>query len=599
MPRFSEQFIQQVAQATDIVDLIAQYVALKQKGREFVGLCPFHNDKNPSMYVVPAKQIYHCFVCQSGGGVFQWMMQYEKLSFPEAVEQLADRANIPLPAEAAPAGPADVAPSTLVKLTAMAADFFHQQLMGPGGQAAREYAIARGLTQESLDRFSIGYAPNDWEQLTRAARRQGFTDRQLLAAGLVIARGDDGGYDPQRGCYDRFRHRLMFPIHDRQGRPIAFGGRALDPADRAKYINSPEGPLFDKSGQLYGLWWAREGIGSSGQAVVVEGYMDCVIPLQAGLSNVVATLGTALTDRHVTLLSRHAREVVLVFDSDAAGAAAADRALEMFLHQQLHVRVATVPSGKDPCDYTLAFGGEAMKKVVADAPDALQYAWGRRESALRAAGDNLAARQRIIDDFLRLVVSSAAYGAIDEIRRGQLAQHIAHILNISAGDLQTQMRRMARHIPRHSGTAAPPPAAAAAPMPTAQRHVVQVLLNRGDLFDLAAEKIDWHDFSDPRLSSLAQAIWRHGQGGELTLEAVLADETMAAYGGLIAELAAAGEREANYEQTLADAVAQMLEKRCGEDLRRLKDSLHDDDVLRQLQQRLGKGGGPRRHPGTI
>jgi len=592
--RYPEQFIQQVAQATDIVDMISQFVALKKRGKEFVGICPFHDDKRPSMYVSPLKQIFKCFACGAGGGVYQFLMLYEKLPFPEAVRTLADRANIPMPRLPGGGGPAQedgLSKNDLIKVAAFAAGFFRSQLHSAAGRSAMDYALGRGLSAESIERFALGYSPDAWDSLIRAAAVAGISEAKLLAAGLISPR--EGG----RGYYDRFRNRLMFPIIDPQGRTIAFGGRALAQDERAKYLNSPESILFDKSSHLYALNWAREGIVAANEAIVVEGYLDALIAIQAGVPNVVATLGTALTDRHVSLLSRYARRVVLIFDADAAGRAAVERALEMFLAQQLHVRVATVPAGKDPCDYCLAEGAEGLIRLLEAAPDALEYVWRRRQEALVAAGDNLSERRRVLEEFLSLVVSSAAYGAIDEVRRGQLAQHIAHLLNIPAADLQQQMRRLARRIARGSGR--PDDAAVHGRYEgrgaVAERHLLEVLLNRPDLFDQAAERLDPKDFTDEQYCKIASRVWAAGASGGANLDELLADEETTALGGLLTHLAAEGERRGNYEQTLAGAVQNMLYRRQRRELDDLRASPTSDEALRELSQRL-KQPDVRRHP---
>ncbi len=595
MPRFSEQFIQQVAQATDIVELIGQYVALKRRGKEFVGLCPFHDDHKPSMYVSPAKQIFKCFACGAGGGVYQFLMMYDKQEFPEAVRTLADRANIPLPAQTAehPGEGKGLGKKELVSLTTFAARFFRSQLRSAVGAAVLEYARSRGLKDESIDRFGLGYAPDSWDALLTAARKEGFSEAQMVAAGLAVRRDQAAGGS---GCYDRFRNRLMFPIFDPAGKVIAFGGRAMDDKEQAKYLNSPESVLFDKSACLYALNWARESIVSSGQAVVVEGYLDALIPLQAGLANVVATLGTAMTDRHVRLLSRYAKEAVVVFDADAAGQAAAERALEVFLAQQLHVRVATIPAGKDPCDYCLAEGPDALKALVAESPDALQYVWSRREEAWRAAGENLADRRRLVEEFLRLVVSSAAYGAIDGVREGQLAQHIGHMLNVSAIDLQQQMRRLARRTPRSSMSPAEAEASADnTPATTAERNLLEVLLNRPDLFETAAEQVNPEDFTGEELRSVAEVVWALGRAGKLTLEDVLASQPVRKQGGLIVDLLTSGERRGNYDQTLSGAVEHLLYCRNQLQVQELKQSGYTDQTLRQLGESFRRAD-VRRHP---
>ena len=596
MARFSEQFVQQVAQATDIVDLIGQYIALKKRGHEFLGLCPFHADKHPSMNVSPNKQIFKCFACGAGGGVFKFVELYDKLSFPEAVKALAERANIPLPREFEPAPvQAGMSKQDLLRVTAFAAEFFREQLHSPGGRDTLEYAHSRGLTDATIERFGLGFAPDFWDMLLKAARRQGFAEQQLLAAGLVVRR-ENG-----EGCYDRFRNRLIFPILDVANNVIAFGGRALAANERAKYLNSPESVLYDKSSQLYALNWAREAIGADGLAVVVEGYMDALVPHQAGVGNVVANLGTALTDRQVRLLSRYAKEVVLIYDADTAGQLAAERSLEMFLAQQMHVRVATIPEGKDLCDYTLAAGGDAMRALIASAPDALEYAWGRRAAQLEQAGNNLAQRRQIVEEFLRLVASCSAFGAIDEVRRGQLAQHIAHLLNISSSEVQQQLRRLARTIPRANMPQDAPVRAATHEGGTpsshlTERQVLEVLLNRPELFDSVMEKLDATDFEDRDFARIAQEIWRRGQEGHLASEELVASETMAPLGGLLAELIATGQRRGNHEQTLAGAVEYMLYRRNRRQMQGLKSAGYTDESLRQLTDQHLKKPDARRRP---
>lgn len=585
--RFPGHFVNQVAQATDVVDLIGQYVALKKRGKEFVGLCPFHDDKRPSLNVSPAKQIFKCFACGAGGGVFQFLMLYEKLSFPQAVRTLAERAHIPLPAEAAAPEPAGLGRNDLIAVTTFAARFFRTQLRSPAGAEPLRYALGRGLSEESIDRFGLGYAPDSWDALLRAALAEGYSEQQLVAAGLVARR------EERSGCYDRFRNRLIFPIFSPAGEVIAFGGRALAAEEQAKYLNSPDTALFDKSAQLYALNWSRQAIATANTAIVVEGYLDALMPLQFGVGNVVATMGTALTDRHVRLLSRYATEAVLVFDADTAGSAAAERALEIFLAQQVHVRVATVPEGKDPCDYCLTRGGQAFADLVAQAPDALHYVWQKRLEQVRAAGDNLAARRAAVEDFLRVVAQSGTYGAIDEVRRGQLAQHIAHMLNVPAADLQQQMRRLARSMPRpgQAGTAPPPTAIGS----DAQREVLEVLLNQPDLFGQASQKISPEDFPDPMLRQIAQAVWSAAEGGAVRIDELLAREELSTHAGLLVELAGAGERRGNYEPTLAGAVEDLVYRRGRREVQDIKSAGLSDESLRALDQHLRQED-LRRHP---
>lgn len=587
MARFSQQFIQQVLQATDIVDLIGRYVALKQKGREFAGLCPFHDDSRPSMFVSPAKQIYKCFACGAGGNALTFLTEYEKLPFPEAVRKLAEQANIPLPKDYEPDTPNGLGKADLTKLTELACGFFRSQLASPGGADALAYAKQRGLSDESIERFALGYAPNEWEAFSRFARRKGFSEQQLVAAGLAKRR------DRGQGCYDTFRNRLMFPIHDLTGRVIAFGGRALDPDERAKYLNSPESALFDKSSLVYGLQFARDAIVRTKQAVVVEGYLDVLLPHQQGVETLVATLGTALTDRHVRLLSRYAEGVVLLFDADTAGAAAAERGLELFLAQRVHVRVATIPAGKDPADYVLAEGAEALQQLIDAAPDALEYVWQHRYDAWQAAGANPSQRGRVIDDFLRLVVTSSAYGAIDETRRSMLAQHIAHVVNVPEMDLQRQMRLMQRKLQPGSAARPAEPAmggspASSGPGVNPERVVLEVLLDEPELFDDAAERIDPGMFTDAMLRALAERVWALGAEDRLSMDELLGDEQLASAARLVTDLAWQGRARGNHRASLAEAIQRIAERLDRGQLSQLKSNLDDDQALRVLQEKLSR-----------
>ena len=579
--RFSEQFVQQVLDSIDIVELVGQYVALTHKGREFIGLCPFHDDKKPSLNVSPAKQIFKCFSCGAGGDALKFLTLYEKYSFPEAVRVLAERSAIPLPQDAQQPQQhepqAGLSKRDLLKVTQFAADYFMAQLQAPQAKSTLQYARDRGFTDESIKRFGIGYAPDSWDGLLSAAGAKGISTQQLLAAGLVAQK------DNTDRCYDRFRHRLIFPIYDLTGSVIAFGGRALRDDERAKYLNSPESILFDKSSNLYAMNWARQSVVSGGTAVVVEGYLDALIPHQGGCDNVVASLGTALTDRHVRLLGRYAKEVVLVFDADQAGATAAQRAMEVFLAQQLGIRVATIPAGKDPCDFCLAEGPEAFKKLVAEAPDAMQYAWDLRLGEYRAAGGSPSEQHKVAQEFLRLIATSAAFGAIDEMRRGQLAQHIGHMLNIPPAELQRQMQQLSRQ------TRTARPVGGQAPVRNVEmitrdpeRIVLQILLNDGEMFHDVSEKLHPRDFTDPQLRAIADKIWTLGHKDRLTLQAVMSDAEMHELANMLTDMALAAERQAHGEQALASATEALLQRQSQRDIQNIRSGDLDDDALRRL-----------------
>ncbi len=597
MARFSERFVNQVQQATDIVDVVGQYVALKKRGKEFVGLCPFHDDNRPSMYVSPAKQIFKCFACGAGGSVFQFIMGLQKTAFPEAVRQLAERAGIPVPQEKTPSGAgSEISGETLIKLTTFAARFFRDRLGSDEGVAALEYARSRKLSDESIKRFGIGYAPDRWESLRPAAIGAGFSDRQLMAAGLVVQR-DSGS------TYDRFRNRLIFPIFDVGGRVIAFGGRAMAADERAKYLNSPETVLFDKSANLYGLNWSHRAISQAGQAVVVEGYLDALMLIQEGIGNVVATLGTSLTERQVRLLGRYAREVVLVFDADTAGQAAAERAIEIFLAQRLHVRVATVPEEqiagqvvKDPCDYVLAAGADAVRKLLTEAPDALGFAWSRRADAYRRS-DTLPEKRTILEEFLRLVVSSSAYGSIDALREGLLIGQVSELVGLSPADVSEHMRRLSRGIRRSGGGQEDQTDEAGGSAARAEEWLLGALINEPELFESVRDSISPEMFAEPLLRSIAEQVWRLAGESRLEITALLMAGQTEQWGRVVTDLESAGQQRGNYARTLTDAAEVLLRSRRLEEIRQLKAGADTD--LNDLKRKISEEGlkpDPRRRP---
>lgn len=587
-----EQFVHQVQQATDIVDLVGQYVSIRQRGRDYVGLCPFHQEKTPSFYVSPTKQIFKCFGCQAGGGVFQFVQKQQNVSFPDAVRFLAERAGIPVPRGEGQAVEAGMDRGELVRLMRFAADFYRSQLRGDAGRDALAYARGRKFSEESIDRFELGYAPDRWDSLYSAAREAGFRDRQLLAVGLVVERREGNG------CYDRFRNRLMFPIIDQAGRVLAFGGRALSAEERAKYLNSPETVLFDKSSCLFGLNWAHKAISAEGSAVVVEGYFDALMPIQEGVENVVATLGTSLTDRHVRMLSRLATDVTLLFDADAAGARAAERGLELFIAQQMNVRVAAVPDGKDPCDYVLSAGAEALRTLVADAPDALEHVWREQMARLGNTG-NLVDRRKAAEAFLRVVVTSAAYEAIDPMRQGMLINRLAHLMGVSVEQMTARVRQMVRKVPtsaqRRPSVASGREDAAPALGPIgAKRRILEVLIAEPDLFEHAARHVGVEDFADdPLLHAVAREVWRLGSEGDLSCEELLNIDAGPQWGSLITDLLNAGESRGNYAATLAGDLELVEYHLKGPGTVR-RAELSDDEALRQVAR--SHRPSPRRRP---
>lgn len=360
--RIPDEIIEKVRVRADIVDLISEYLPLKKRGKNYFALCPFHPEKTPSFCVNPERQIYYCFGCGTGGNVFSFLMEYEKLSFLEAVRFLARRTGTTLPAVRG--DPTERAENdTLYQANAFAADYYHQTLLqSRQGQRARDYLKARGFSAGIVDRFLLGYAPPGWDNLIQAAKRRSISTEALLKAGLVLVRKGGNGH------YDRFRDRIIFPIFNPSGKVVGFGGRILaDDGARPKYVNSPETPIYRKGQTLYGLPQARYAIRSSGIAIVVEGYTDLLSLSQLKVENVVATLGTALTLDQARLLARYTGKVLIVYDADTAGTDAAFRGMGVLLENGLEVKIVTLPSGTDPDGFVQERGQEEFRELLSHA----------------------------------------------------------------------------------------------------------------------------------------------------------------------------------------------------------------------------------------
>ena len=362
---------ERVRAATDLVDLVGTRLELRRQGRNYVAICPWHADRRPSLQINAEKQIWKCWVCDIGGDAFNWVMQDEGLTFPEAMQKLAERAGISLETTLGKFKPrtSPDEKAALFKVMNWASELYHKFLFDPdGGSVARKYLDDRGLLTESVNHFQVGLAPESWSFLLDRAQNDGFSANVLEAAGLVVKR-DRGGH------YDRFRNRVIFPIRDREKRVIALGGRVLPGSEEgAKYINSPETKLFTKSQQLYGLDVASLSIRQLKQAIVMEGYTDVMFAHQCGITNAVAVLGTALGAAHLKILQRqNCDQVVLLLDGDEAGQRRSDEVLELFLGAALDVRVMTLPDGLDPADYLKEFGGEKLRGLIATSVDALEF----------------------------------------------------------------------------------------------------------------------------------------------------------------------------------------------------------------------------------
>lgn len=363
MARYSDEVINDVRQSNDIVDVISQYVHLKRSGRNFFGLCPFHNEKSPSFSVSPDKQIFHCFGCGVGGNVFSFITQIEGINFVEAVQMLAERANIQLPTlQDNGDSQREELKAKVYKVNEFTADFYHQNLYKPQAKIAQEYVKKRQLSNETLKSFKIGFS-GKFDELYQELKKQGFGESEILESGLVNKN--------ERGQYiDRYRNRLMFPICDARGKVIAFGGRVLDDS-KPKYINSPENVVYSKGRNLFGLNVAKKG--DLKRILIVEGYMDVISLHQRGITNVVAPLGTALTEQQGWLLRKNSEQIILSFDSDEAGLKAKLRALDILQNMGCDLRILQMEGAKDPDEYIIKYGNARFNNLVDKALSIIEF----------------------------------------------------------------------------------------------------------------------------------------------------------------------------------------------------------------------------------
>ena len=447
MAKIPEETIEQIAAANDIVEIIGGYIPLKRAGSNFRALCPFHQEKTPSFNVNPQRQSYHCFGCGVGGSVFKFVMAYENIDFPSAARKLADRAGIKIIESefSAEEDQRSRLRRRLLSLHLEAAAWFHQNLLKTEqAKAARDYLKNRGLNSEIAKAWKIGYAPDAWDALSNWAASQGFTQSEIRQSGLVSLKDEN---NPESDFYDRFRDRVMFPICNDQGEVIALSGRVLQAdAKAAKYVNSPETPLFTKGNVLFGLHKSKRALIDKGFAIVCEGQIDLISAFEAGVQNVIAPQGTAFTEKQTRLLKRHVEEVVLCFDSDSAGQKATERSLASLLGENLLVRVAELPQGEDPDSIIRKMGAEAFVGLIEKARDFFDFQIDRFAASPEfstARGKTQFARKMagwaslITDSFLREAVSNKIATRI-EISATEFVKLLKQALKDPAGNAETQ-----------------------------------------------------------------------------------------------------------------------------------------------------------------
>jgi len=521
--RIPDTKIDDVRNASDIVDVISVHVPLKKRGKNYVGRCPFHQEKTPSFSVSPDKQMFYCFGCGKGGNVFTFVMEHDKVSFVEAVRTLADRAGIGLPEE----GAEDRAQATeneelYAACRVTAAHYVENLLRTVEGKLALEYFRHRGFSDDTIRRFGLGYAMNGWDDVAKFGEREKIDVGVMEKAGLILRRDDGSGY------YDRFRGRAMFPIYSPTGRVIAFGARKMREDDPlGKYINSPETPIYNKSRNLYGLFQAREALRAKEYAILVEGYADLISVFQAGIENVVASSGTALTEEQIQLIGRYTKTITLVYDADSAGSKATIRGVDLVIENGLDVKVAELPPGEDPDSFVRKQGKESFQKLLNGAVSFLDFKAGfyQAQGLLSTPEGKTRAVRSIVETIAKMK---------DELKRTFYIKNLAEKYDIYESVIFRELEKIlgqqstrARYEDRRERQEAPAPDRASAPgtetetppvLPLAERDLLKVILEHGDpLATFVFSHIHPDAFSNPLARRVVDLVLaRQGTEWEVT-----------------------------------------------------------------------------------
>ena len=491
--RFPRGFADDVKNQADIVRIVSDYVTLKKRGANHMACCPFHSEKTPSFNVHQTKGIYKCFGCGAGGSIFDFIMRIEGCSFPEAVRIIAEKSGIPIPVVEETEDFKKLAHDreAILKLNEWAASFFENQLkLEQEGERAREYIASRGINDDTQKLFRIGYAPDRWDGLINHLREMGATTDEIDSSGLAVVK-------EQGGFYDRFRGRVIFPITDSQNRVIAFGGRVMGEGE-PKYLNSPETAVYIKGRNLYGLAHSKNQIRNLGFAILVEGYLDCIIPFQEGVHNVVASLGTALTDSQVRLLRRYMDQpqIVVNFDPDSAGQAATMRSIEMLLTEGFKANILHMPTDEDPDEYVRAHGGESFLKLLKTTQPYIEYIINTV-----TAGSDISRPSGKVEAINSILPHLARMR--DKVARADYADQIADRLRVDSRVIRDELRRVATN---RQQSLDPKRVRAAQEITVAERQLLELMLASSDVRRAIAPNLKEEDYGELATAAIFSAI---------------------------------------------------------------------------------------------
>lgn len=580
MAGIPEHIIDQVQDRVDIVEIIGGYIPLKKAGRNYRAPCPFHHEKTPSFMVSQEKQIFHCFGCGIGGNVFNFLMKYERLEFPEAVRMLAQKAGITIPL---PTSQSKMETSLINRLYAandLAANFFQRNLKEDRtGRAAYSYLIQRGINEETLKTFRLGYAVSDWEGLLTFSKQKGIGSDILEKAGLTILK-EQGGY------LDRFRNRIMFPILDIKSRVLGFGGRVfLKEDDGPKYMNSPETVIYNKGRNLYGLNFTWKYIRDENQVIVVEGYLDLIVPFQYGIKNIVASLGTSLTEDQIRLIRRYARNVVIIFDPDKAGEIATLRSLDLLIEEGMRVGVVRLPEGVDPDSFVRKHGTEQFKKIIADAKNLFEY----KMSVLLSKYDKsiLEDKASIVEEMLPTIAKVP-----NAVLKSGYIKMLADSLSIDEESVRQELKKMRPNYAASHPAEIPKDVKIdgfAKIHRQSEKILAGLLIDDNSCIKSVKEKLGLDEFQDPIIRRILQVLFRYNEEAKVVTPGKLIAhlEDIEAH-RFIPELVDCVDAVIDKQKTLEDCIIKIKQDNLKEKLNRLQVEIAlaqnkaDEDRINQL-----------------
>lgn len=554
-----EELIAKILGSQDILEVISKYISLKKSGQNYKGLCPFHSEKTPSFVVSPAKQLFHCFGCGTGGNAITFLMKHEKSSFTDVVKKLGQDAGIFIEGVTKD----NKKENLLYELNTLAASFYHDNLIKTkDAESARSYLTKRGLTMDIIERFNIGFGINSWDSTYDFLKKKGFHEDLLLKSGLIIPRNNGTGY------YDRFRSRIMFPIYDIQKRVAGFGGRVLDDST-PKYLNSPETPVFIKGNLLYGLDTAKDSIKETGHAIIVEGYLDVIAAHQAGIFNVVGTLGTAFTPSHLRLVQRLCDKVILTFDSDTAGINAALRTLDVFIDSEIEARVLLLPEGEDPDSFIRKNGNTAFLELISKARSIIDFTLDRIIKRITGVKGNLSLEVKVKNAEECLNIIRKIHNRIEQ---DHYLKRLSNDLNIDKDVLYAELKRKNKDKKAvqsekmknnstlsHGG----------------EEILLALIIKDKVLRKLAKENLDLQDFVNPRFRKSAAYILSSDKELHELLNTEVSDQD------ILSDITRLAVKEIHFdfpEKTLLDCIRVLQRERLNKELKELEQELSTAEI---------------------